>query len=97
MSEYKPAIKEAETLTLEDDSEDFTKTSFIDCSLNGDILPIRQGEDWINAFIGIMNIEYAYLKSSTAAKIGILKDVFNELEIDLDSLVIHIRRIGNNE
>lgn len=134
VSEYKPTIKEAEALTLEDDSEDFTKTSFIDCSLNGDILPIRQGEDWINAFIGIMKFLYkeykydiqkianddsltflqndktkfgnsvlmfdgiyAYLKSSTATKIGILKDVFNELEIDLDALVIHIRRIGNNE
>ena len=48
---------------MEDYSEDSTKTSFIDYSLNGDILPIRQDEDWMNTFIGIMNIELAIMNN----------------------------------
>ena len=40
---------------------------------------------------------YAYLKSSTAVKIDILKDVFNELSIEQDALVFHIKRIVGNE
>lgn len=134
ISKYKPAIKEAESLTLEDESEDFTNTVFIDCNINGEQLPIKQDENWINAFIGIMKFlyreykfdiqkianddsltflqnettkyqnsvlifdgVYAYLKSSTAVKIDILKDVFNELSIEQDALVFHIKRIVGNE
>ena len=35
---------------------------------------------------------YAYLKSSTQTKIDILKNIFQELEIDLDDIVFHVRR-----
>lgn len=35
---------------------------------------------------------YAYLKSSTQTKVDILKNIFQELEIDLDNIVFHVRR-----
>ena len=35
---------------------------------------------------------YAYLKSSTQTKIDILRNIFQELEIDLDDVVFHVRR-----
>ena len=38
---------------------------------------------------------YAYLKSSTQTKIDILKNIFQELEIDLDDIVFHVRRNKN--
>lgn len=131
---YKPTVKEAEALSLEDETDDFTNTNFIDCYINGEQLPIKQDENWVNVFISIMKFLYreykfdiqkiandnsltflqneaskynnsvlvldgiyAYLKSSTAAKIGILKDLFNELGIDLDSLIFHIKRVASNE
>lgn len=134
ISKYKPTVKETESLTLEDESEDFTNTAFIDCYINGEQLPIKQDENWINAFIGIIKYlyreykfdiqkianddsltflqneatkyqnsvlifdgVYAYLKSSTAVKISILKEVFNELGIEQDALIFHIKRIGGNE
>lgn len=133
ISTYKPVVKEAESLSLEDEAEDFTSTNVIDCYMNGEQLPIKSDENWINVFIGIMKFLYkdykfdiqkiandkslmflqneetkysnsvlmfdgiyAYLKSSTATKIGILKDVFNELGLDKDSLVFHVKRNGSN-
>ena len=129
---YKPVVKEAESLSLEDESDDFTSTNVIDCYMNGEQLPIKSDENWINVFIGIMKFLYkdykfdiqkiandksltflqneetkysnsvlmfdgiyACLKSSTATKIDRLKDVFNELGLDKDSLVFHVKRNGS--
>lgn len=134
ISEYKPTVKEAESLSLEDETEDFTNTIFIDCYINGEQLPIKQDENWVNVLIGIIKYLYreykfdlqkianddsltvlqnetnkymnsvlvqdgiyAYLKSSTAIKIGILKDIFEELGLEQDSLVFHVKRTGSNE
>lgn len=134
ISKYKPTVKEAESLSLEDEAEDFTNTNFIDCYINSEQLPIKQDENWVNVFIGIIKYLYreykfdiqkianddsltvlqnetskyansvlvldgiyAYLKSSTATKIGILKDIFEELGIEQDALVFHVKRTGANE
>lgn len=124
-----PAAKENEELTLCDESDDFTYTTVVNCTLNGETVPIKQGGNWINVFIAIMKLLYrdnksdikriandasltflqneetkfnnsmlvfdgiyAYLKSSTQVKIDILKNIFQELEIDLDDMVFHVRR-----
>lgn len=126
---YCPASKETEELTLDDEETDFTNTNVIECTLDGETIPIKQGDSWINVFNAIMkhlyrdykfdinriandtslnflqNEEtkynnsvlvfdgvYAYLKSSTATKIGILKDLFQELEINLGNLVFRVKR-----
>lgn len=126
---YKPTTKETEELTLGDEETDFTKTSVIDCALNGETIPVKQGDNWIKVFVAIMkhlyrdyrfeinriandpkltclqNEEtkymnslpvfdgiYAYLKSSTSTKINNLKALFQELEIDLEDMVFHVKR-----
>lgn len=129
---FSPATKEYEELTLCDDSVDFTYTTVVNCTLNGETVPIKQGGNWINVFVSILKLLYrdykadikriandasltflqkeetkfnnsmlvldgiyAYLKSSTQAKIEILKNIFQELEIDLDDIVFHVRRNKN--
>lgn len=126
---FSPTIKEYEELTLCDESVDFTYTTVVNCTLNGETVPLRQGDNWINVFIAILKLLYrdhqsdikriandasqsslqnevtkfnnsilifdgiyAYLKSSTQTKIDILKNIFQELEIDLDDVVFHVRR-----
>ena len=123
------ATKENEELTLCDESDDFTYTTVVNCTLNGETVPIKQGSNWINVFIAILKLlyrdnksdikriandtsltflqneetkfnnsmlvvdgVYAYLKSSTQVKIDILKNIFQELEIDLDDMVFHVRK-----
>lgn len=124
-----PTIKEDEELTLCDESVDFTYTTVVNCTLNGETVPLKQGDNWINVFIAILKLLYrdyksdikriandaslnflqneatkfnnsllifdgiyAYLKSSTQTKIDILRNIFQELEIDLDDVVFHVRR-----
>lgn len=124
-----PTIKEDEELTLCDESVDFTYTTVVNCTLNGETVPLKQGDNWINVFIAILKLLYrdyrsdikriandaslnflqnettkfnnsllifdgiyAYLKSSTQTKIDILRNIFQELEIDLDDVTFHVRR-----
>ena len=124
-----PTIKEDEELTLCDESVDFTYTTVVNCTFNGETVPLKQGDNWINVFKAILKLLYrdyksdikriandaslnflqneatkfnnsllifdgiyAYLKSSTQTKIDILRNIFQELEIDLDDVVFHVRR-----
>lgn len=131
---YTPVVPENDEMTLEDDADDFTNTSFVDGTLAGTPIPQHGGSTWKQVAITvikmldrdyhfdmvrianddslvclqnesskfansvkIMDGIYAYLNSSTATKINILSSLFDNLDLDRDSLRMHVKHTGKEE
>ncbi len=63
VSSYAPIKKAYEELNLNDEIDDFTNKAFVDCTIEGNLIPVKENESWKNvlkAIIGELNRTYHF-------------------------------------